>query len=296
MPVKAYPYNSKAKLSTHFSANEFKCKCGGTHPIYISTELIDKLEVLYDAIGAKRGVVSSGYRCAKHDRNVGGSGGGMHTKGYAVDIVFYNDKNRVIDSRLISCVAQDLGFKGIANITKFYTYIHLDMGNRIYRGNEMPDPITGIPNYNTVTDDFYKYYRKTKEDIKEAFGNIVNVTTENKPINSKDKNVKFTWTYRTSKTIKELQKILNAKGGNLVTDGVAGDKTYAELKKYTITKGDRGPLVAWVQSRLAVLGFKPGIADGIAGINTMNAIKAFQKKNKLGQGYLGGTDWYYLIK
>lgn len=297
MAIKYFPYNSKEKLSPHFRVSEFRCKCGGTHNIPVDLNLVDKLEVLFDAINASKGIISSGHRCPKHDRNVGGYGSGKHVDGCAVDIIFYDKKNKVIDTKLISCVAQDLGFNGIANITAGYNYIHLDTGNRVYRGNEDPTLNKGVPNYNTVTQDFYAYYNKTKDDIKKAFGKVVTTNTNNTPVNNKDKNIKFTWTNKVDEDIKVLQKILNNKGANLVVDGIAGDATYAELKKYTINKGDRGPLTAWVQARL--LGhkeFNPGMTDGIAGVNTMNAIKEFQKKNKLGQGYLGGTDWYYLIK
>ena len=35
--------------------------------------------------------------------------------------------------------------------------------------------------------------------------------------------------------------------------------------------------------------------DGIAGNQTMDAIAKFQKDNGLGTGFLGGTDWCYLM-
>lgn len=296
MAIKYYPFNSKEKVSPHFKVSEFRCKCGRTHTVPISTELVEKLETLYEYIGASKGIISSGHRCAAHDRAVGGSGGGMHTKGYAIDIIFYDKNNKPIDTKYISCVAQDLGFKGIANITMNYEYIHLDMGGRIYRGNEDPSINNWVPNYNTVTSDFYKYYKLTKTAVLKKFGKEAIPETPDVPVNNKDKNVTLVWSNKRNNAIKDLQKILNSKGAKLDVDGIAGDKTYTELKKYTINKNDRGPLVAWVQTRLTSLKFKPGIADGIAGVNTMNAIKEFQKKNNLGQGYLGGTDWYFLIK
>lgn len=104
------------------------------------------------------------------------------------------------------------------------------------------------------------------------------------------------WDYQYDGQITELQQILNAKGADLAVDGIAGDKTFAAVKKYTIENGDKGPLTKWVQSRLNSMGYNCGAADGIAGKNTMSGIAQFQAANSLGQGYLGGEDWYFMIK
>lgn len=288
MAIKSYPYNSTLQLSTHFNVSEFRCKCGRTHNTYVSDDLVNMLEKIYSKMKCSKAIISSGYRCATHDRNVGGSGYGPHVEGYAADICFYDKSNRAIDARLVSCVAQDLGFKGIANITSAYTWIHLDMKGRIYRGNE-------IYGYNTVTSDFYSYYGITRKQIESLTGEPI-ATTESK-VNNKDKSTDtFVYSNKYDVKIKELQQILINKGYSLVADGYAGPKTYEVCKKFTIEKGDNGPLVRWVQERLNSMGFNCGIADGKAGNNTMTAIKNFQKSNNLGQGYLGGTDWYYLIK
>ena len=98
------------------------------------------------------------------------------------------------------------------------------------------------------------------------------------------------WSGKYDAQIKELQQILNVGGAGLVCDGIAGDKTFQACKKYTVKKGDTGNLIKWVQKRLGIS------ADGMAGNQTMNAIYAFQKKNGLGVGYLGGDDWKYLIR
>lgn len=78
-------------------------------------------------------------------------------------------------------------------------------------------------------------------------------------------------------------------------DGIIGDKTLQAAKQHTINTGDTGELVKWLQNRLNALGFQCGTADGIAGTKTMNAIKAWQKSKKLGQGYFGGSDWNALL-
>lgn len=295
MAVAIYSYDDKTQISKNFKVSEFRCKCGKVHSTKISSELINMLQKMTDIVKADYVTISSGYRCATHDRNVGGSGSGPHCGGYAADCQFVKN-GKPINTKLLSCVAQDLGFMGIANITPDYSWIHLDMKNRVYKGNE-------IINYDTVTTNFYSYYGISKSEISALIGvsdignNNVSSTSNTTSINNKDKNTsKFTYSNVYDAKIKKLQQILVNKGYSLVIDGYAGPNTYAVCKKFIIEKNDRGPLVRWVQERLNAMGYTCGIADGIAGNSTMGGIKAFQKANGLGQGYLGGTDWYYLIK
>ena len=264
MSIKAYAYTDKTQLSKHFNVSEFACKCGEQHEILISEELIEKLEQLYAALGASKGIISSGYRCSAHDKNVGGYGSGQHTKGMACDVIFYKGSTP-ISSKTVCCKAQDLGFGGIANITSSYTYTHLDVRtSNIYKGDETRGT-------STVTSDFYEYFGLKSQSAER-------------------------WDYSKDDLIGQLQAVLNSKGAKLQCDAIAGDKTLEVCKKYTINSGDRGILTKWVQTRLNVLGFDCGEADGIAGNKTMSAIAEFQKANGLGQGYLGGSDWYYIIK
>ena len=68
----------------NFSAEEFKCRCGC---LVNSTEI----ELLY-ALQAVRDIteesikISSGYRCASHNKAVGGSEKSSHLRGLACDI------------------------------------------------------------------------------------------------------------------------------------------------------------------------------------------------------------------
>lgn len=109
-------------------------------------------------------------------------------------------------------------------------------------------------------------------------------------------NPTLVWDYRYDATIADLQRIINAKGHSLAVDGKAGNNTYSAVKGYTINQGDKGPLTRWVQQRLTSVGCPCGAIDSVAGPKTMAAIKSFQAYYGLGQGYLGGTDWYYLIR
>ena len=159
MSVKTYSNTDHTQLSAHFNVQEFKCKCGQSHDILISSELIDKLEQLYTALNCSKIIVTSGYRCPTHDKNVGGTSTGQHTKGTAADICCYGQDGKPISSRLVCCKAQDLGFTGISNITSDYIYTHVDVRNTGYRW--LGDEVYGN---GTVTDDFYSYYGVSKQD------------------------------------------------------------------------------------------------------------------------------------
>ena len=152
MPVNHYDYNDSTQLSPHFNAREFRCQCGQSHETLIASELVDKLETLYTALNCSKIIVTSGYRCPEHDKAVGGTSSGQHTKGTAADVCCYGQDGQPISSKTVCCKAQELGFGGIANITSSYQYTHLDVRTG-YRW--LGDETKGN---GTVTEDFYKYF------------------------------------------------------------------------------------------------------------------------------------------
>lgn len=157
MPINHYDYNDSTQLSPHFNVREFRCQCGSNHETLIASELVDKLEALYTALNCSKIIVTSGYRCPDHDKAVGGTSSGQHTKGTAADVCCYGQDGQPISSKTVCCKAQDLGFTGIANITSSYQYTHLDVRTS---GKWYGDEVYGN---GTVTDDFYKYF-----DVKKA--------------------------------------------------------------------------------------------------------------------------------
>ena len=160
MPVNHYDYNDSTQLSPHFNAREFRCSCGKSHETLLASELVDKLEALYTALNCSKIIVTSGYRCSEHDKAVGGTSSGQHTKGTAADVCCYGQDEQPISSKTVCCKAQDLGFGGIANITSSYQYTHLDVRTS---GKWYGDEIHGN---GTVTDDFYKYFGIEKAESK----------------------------------------------------------------------------------------------------------------------------------
>ena len=79
--IKTYKFDDTTQITPHFNAKEFRCKCGKVHAFSISNELVNKLEKLYAALNCSKIIVTSGYRCPTHDKNVGGSGTGQQTLG-----------------------------------------------------------------------------------------------------------------------------------------------------------------------------------------------------------------------
>ncbi len=102
--------------------------------------------------------------------------------------------------------------------------------------------------------------------------------------------------YRTVEAVKAFQK----KNG-LTQDGIAGTTTLAKLNSNsaipakeaekddgTLKKGDQGDKVTALQKRLKELGYYTYTPDGQYGDRTVDAVKAFQKKNGLTQDGIAG--------
>lgn len=86
--MKTYPKGKAVKLAKNFNSTEFDCHgrgCCSETPI--DEKLVEILQKLREHFGASV-TVNSGYRCEKHNKNVGGaSKTSQHMKGKAADIV-----------------------------------------------------------------------------------------------------------------------------------------------------------------------------------------------------------------
>lgn len=171
MAVKTYSLmkDGGKYCSTHTKVREMRCQ-DGTDKILIDEKLMEMIEKLFSALKCTKYIINSGYRTSAYDKKVGGNGKGQHTKGTAVDCYFYGADGKVISSKEVSCIAQDLGFKGIANINSNYQSIHLDMRTL---GKYYGDETKGT---NSVTDDFYAYYGIDKPSLYKKYGLPVDKT------------------------------------------------------------------------------------------------------------------------
>lgn len=104
------------------------------------------------------------------------------------------------------------------------------------------------------------------------------------------------WDYAYDVWVKKLQLYLNDRGHNISPDGKAGDLTYGAVSGYTLSLNEKATLARLVQERLNSMGYGTLAIDGDVGTKTYKAINDFQRANGLGVGYLGSSDWYYLIR
>lgn len=77
------------ELSPHFDTSEFRCKCCGE--LILDLDLVAALEAVRAYVSKIRQRdtplnVTSGYRCAKHNKAIGGVKNSDHTRGIAADV------------------------------------------------------------------------------------------------------------------------------------------------------------------------------------------------------------------
>jgi uncharacterized protein YcbK (DUF882 family) len=70
-------------LSAHFSRKELQCRCCGR--LQLDSRLLEGLEKLRELAGVAI-IVHAGYRCPKHNQEIGGVPKSEHLQGLAADI------------------------------------------------------------------------------------------------------------------------------------------------------------------------------------------------------------------
>lgn len=106
-------------MANYFSRKELECKCCGV--CLISDDLLGRLNHAREIAGIPF-IITSGYRCQKHNDFVGGVPTSAHTKGLAVDIAFKNSNQCFKIVRAL----YDAGFKRIGiNFAK--SFVHCDV-------------------------------------------------------------------------------------------------------------------------------------------------------------------------
>ena len=189
MAIISYSYKNDGEkfLSEHFQVKEFGNGKLYSDVILIDNELINKLETLFSKLNASKCIISSGYRTKECDIAVGGSGVGQHVNGKASDCIFYDENGNIIPSKIVICVAFDLGiFNGIANIDGNYTHLDNRQGST-YRGDEPRGNSSYWTNpydYFGVSKDEVRIYTKEEEpkkSIEEVAQEVINGVYGNQP-------------------------------------------------------------------------------------------------------------------
>lgn len=155
-------YTKGKQLSPHFNSIEFKCKCG-CKTWWIDNELIPFLEKLMTYLGSNYAVIASGYRCPKHEKDVGGNGGKDYShSGYAADIDFYDYKGgKKISSKTVALACEYLGWNyGVGyRCGGLTTRTHIDSKHRKWYGDEKKSMTASIGS------SFYTYFKERKPTL-----------------------------------------------------------------------------------------------------------------------------------
>lgn len=87
------------KYTKNFKLEEFSCNCGGAHcttyPVLLDIQLLKNLQKVRDKYGTV--TITSGMRCEKHNKAIGGVSGSRHKSGKALDIrvsISYSEAGR----------------------------------------------------------------------------------------------------------------------------------------------------------------------------------------------------------
>ena len=134
-----------AKYSPHFTSDELACKCGGAycdgHPDTIDGGLLQNLERVREHYGNQPIIITSGLRCERRNKEVGGIPSSKHCMGLAVDFHITGGSCDLADSR-----------NEVMNYIKTlpnhnYTYGNTSqMGNAIHM--DVKDSVEGTPTNN----------------------------------------------------------------------------------------------------------------------------------------------------
>lgn len=123
MAIKTFRKDYRTTVSTNFKSNEFACQGKGCcSSVLIDEDLVKYLQDIRDHFGAPV-TITSGYRCEKHNKAVGGATGSRHTKGQAADIMV-----RGVKPAAVAAYAESIGIKGIGlyETTRDGYFVHID--------------------------------------------------------------------------------------------------------------------------------------------------------------------------
>lgn len=118
------------KISEHFTAEEFACNghncCGGHIPDWnnpYSAAFLRRLETLRSKAYTRGMIIRSGYRCPKHNAEVGGAGNSQHK----MPMIIAADIDPVVT--LHDMISLGL-FSGIGYRRSDKKVVHIDSGHR----------------------------------------------------------------------------------------------------------------------------------------------------------------------
>ena len=121
----------------YFKMEEFRCRCCGGLPPDAQENIRALVDAVLDPARERYGgpvTVNSGYRCAKHNREVGGVSASQHLRGEAADITVVNSE-KIIDKSELARLKQIIIENGkFDQLIDYGTFLHVSWkrngGNR----------------------------------------------------------------------------------------------------------------------------------------------------------------------
>lgn len=112
----------------YFKMKEFECRDGCVMPASARENIEALVENVLDPARERLGMpirVNSGYRCAKHNRKVGGVAASQHLLGEAADVVPVNSENGKVKSELerLVRIIKELGT--FDQLIVYPTFVHV---------------------------------------------------------------------------------------------------------------------------------------------------------------------------
>ena len=204
MAANTYKKGQKTKLSENFVSTEFDCHGKGCcSETTVNPKLVEYVQKIRDHFG-KSITVTSGYRCATHNKNVGGATGSRHSKGDAADIVVSG-----VTPAEVAKYAESIGIKGIGlyetNADGHFT--HID------------------------TRDVKSFWYGQAQAKRTTFGGS-STTTETTPVTPTSNNLVFGSEGDRVKTLQENLIKLGYDLGKTGADGDFGTKTLTAVKDF----------------------------------------------------------------
>lgn len=121
--IKTFKKNVSENLSANFKSTEFDCHgTGCCSKTLIDEKLVEYLQKIREHFG-KPIIISSGYRCERHNKSVGGATASKHKQGMAADIMVTDVKPAEVAK-----YAESIGILGIGlyETEKDGYFVHID--------------------------------------------------------------------------------------------------------------------------------------------------------------------------
>lgn len=289
-----YVKGKKVKLAANFTSNEFDCHGKGCcSETLVDQNLVNYLQKIRTHFN-KSVNISSGYRCATHNKSIGGATGSYHTKGQAADIYITG-----VAPIEIARYAESIGIKGIGlyetEADGYFVHVDTRASKSFWYGQGQAYRST----FQEKKEEVPTIEKAENSEAKFAEGDLVSLAKDAVYYNGKDVP---DW------VVNQKWYVKSVSGDRAVIDESENKKSHinspinikyltkVEINKVvsrpTLRLGSVGEDVKILQTKLKELGFDCSGIDGSFGAKTQAQVLAFQKERNLDKdGVCGPKTW-----